>query len=290
MYRQLSQAARDPRYASGETLITVWPPVSNFAGLNSITRVLNCDDNSDGRGDRNVTIPTPVFHVLGMLSDFGDRYWVLPPQQVGGHRIGGFASRDEKSVVRVSLYSHHAEDTQSRSEREFDVSLDLRGLDWKGPVQVEQYRCDRDHNSYFRRAKSLLKGPVAAAKSDPAKLEAALRALKDGTPAEQLASLKSLEDLGPAAAEAFTAVLELAQKAKDESVREAALALIKRAFEASLGGQAYARATVDEISKLAEFRPTSAATHPRQPDGGLRLTARVAGNGVNILVIRPAAP
>ena len=155
---------------------------------------------------------------------------------------------------------------------------------------MEQYRFDRDHNSYFRRARALRSEPVTVRKPDPARLEATLRALHSGTPAEQRAALKTLEDLGPAAsAEAFSAVYELAEKAKDESVREAARSLLKRAFEAAHVGEAYSRADVDEIRKLAECRPTTSATHPRQPDGRLRLTARVAGNGLNILVIEPAA-
>ncbi len=53
VHRQLLQAARDPRYAYGETILTVWPPPSNFAGLNAVTRVLHVDDDGDGRGDRD---------------------------------------------------------------------------------------------------------------------------------------------------------------------------------------------------------------------------------------------
>ena len=57
VHRQLMQAARDPRYAYGETILTVWPPPDNFAGLNAITRVIHCDDDGDGRADRSVTDP-----------------------------------------------------------------------------------------------------------------------------------------------------------------------------------------------------------------------------------------
>ena len=94
---------------------------SAVSRLNAVTRVLHFDDG-DGRGDRTVTIPMPIFHVLVMLSDLGDRYWVLPEQQLGGHVVGGFASRDE-GAVRVVLYTHHAQDTQSRSEAAFSRSL-----------------------------------------------------------------------------------------------------------------------------------------------------------------------
>ena len=36
VHRQLQRAARDPRYAYGETILTVWPPPDNFAGLNAV--------------------------------------------------------------------------------------------------------------------------------------------------------------------------------------------------------------------------------------------------------------
>src|SRR5262249_6327501 len=72
--RQLRRAASDPRFAHGETLLTVWPPPRNFAGMNAVTRIVHCDDDGDGRSDRRVTIPMPIFHVLGLLSDMGDAY------------------------------------------------------------------------------------------------------------------------------------------------------------------------------------------------------------------------
>jgi len=156
VHRQLSQAARDPRYAYGETILTVWPPPENFAGLNAITRMIRCDDNGDGRADRTVTIPMPIFHALGMLSDMGDRYWVLPERVAAGNVTSGFVSSDESGVVRILLYAHHAQDTQSRSEASFDMTLDLDGLGWAGPARVEEYRFDRDHNSPFRLARAIL--------------------------------------------------------------------------------------------------------------------------------------
>ena len=106
VHRQLIQAARDPRFAFGETILTVWPPPPNFAGINAVTRVIHVDDNGDGRGDRTVTVPMPIFHVLGLLSDMGDRYWVLPEQKTGGHKVSGFASRDDRGAVRIlALFS-----------------------------------------------------------------------------------------------------------------------------------------------------------------------------------------
>jgi Glycosyl hydrolases family 39 len=153
--RQLDQAARDPRYAYGETILTVWPPPRNFAGLNAVTRMIQVDDNSDGRSDRTVTVPMPIFHVLGLLSELGDRYWVLPEQILGGHTVSGFASKDDRGAVRILLYAHHAQDTQSRSESSFDISIVLSGLAWEGAARVTEFRFDRDHNSPFRLARAL---------------------------------------------------------------------------------------------------------------------------------------
>ena len=159
VHRQLERAARDPRYAYGETILTVWPPPANFAGLNAVTRVIYVDDNGDGRADRTVTVPMPIFHVLGLLSELGDDYWVLPARIVGGHVVSGFASRDQSGVVRILLYSHHAQDTQSRSEASFDVTLTLDGLAGTRPARVVEYRLDRDHNSPFRLARTLRDRP-----------------------------------------------------------------------------------------------------------------------------------
>lgn len=219
--RLLRRAARDPRYAFGETVLTVWPTIYGLTGTNVVTRILRCDDNGDGRADRNVTIPTQAFHVLTMLSDFGDRYWPLPEQQVGGHSIAGFASRDVKGVVRVLVYSHNAADTQSRSDEAFDVAVELDRLGWPGPARVQEYRFDRDHNSYFREAKALEKQRPARGAGDDSHT-------------------------------------------------------------------VYGRDQVERLRQLAQCRPTASAIQTRQPDGRLRVTARVAGNGMNILVIEPA--
>jgi hypothetical protein len=187
--------------------------------VNAVTRILRCDDDGDGRADRQVTIPSPIFHVLGLLSDMGDRYCVLPEQRIGGHLVAGFASRAGNDV-RVLLYTHHAQDTQSRSQAAFDVTLDLDGLAGQGPVRVQEYRFDRRQNTYFRQGRSLREPPPA-----------------------------SLMD--------------------------------------ALAPRAYSRAQVEELSALAECHPTALATRPLSTDGHLRLTVRIAGNGVNFLVIEP---
>ena len=126
-------------------------------------------------------------------------------------------------TLRVLLYTHHAQDTQSRSDASFDVTLDLAGLGWDGPARVHEYRFDRDHNSYFRQGRALRTPPPTS-------------------------------------------------------------------FQEALNPHAYSRAEVEQIQALAECRATASASHPRAPDGRLRLTARVAGNGLNFLVIEPESP
>jgi Glycosyl hydrolases family 39 len=169
VHRQLLQAARDPRFAYGETILTVWPPPANFAGLNAVTRVIHCDDDGDGRADRTVTIPMPIFHVLGLLSDMGDRYWVLPERSVPGGVFSGFISRDDQGVIRMLLYAHHAQDAQSRSGASFEFTLDLAGAGSPGGAQVEEYRFDRDHNSPFRRIRSVLDGRARGSQGEAAR-------------------------------------------------------------------------------------------------------------------------
>ncbi|HEX4792193.1 MAG TPA: hypothetical protein VH370_00285 [Humisphaera sp.] len=151
-YRQLLKAATDSRYAYGQTIPTVWPPPMNFAALNAVTQIVNY---SDGNETAQRTVPMPIFHALNLLSDMGDRYWVLPEQHVDGHTVGGFASRDQKGVLRVLLFTHDAADTQSRSDASFEIALDIDALGWNGPASVREFRFDRDHNSPHQLLKKL---------------------------------------------------------------------------------------------------------------------------------------
>ena len=50
----------------------------------------------------------------------------------GGHVVGGFASRDDRGVVRVLLYAFNTWDTQSLSGATFEVALNLAGAGWNG--------------------------------------------------------------------------------------------------------------------------------------------------------------
>ena len=124
---------RDPRFAFGETLLTVWPPRDEFLGMNAVTRILHPTPTAPGGATSTTTMPSPIFHVLGMLSDLGDRYWVLPDRHAGGHDISGFASRDDRRRRAGGALHSRPADTQSRSDAAFAVSLGLGGLGGTGP-------------------------------------------------------------------------------------------------------------------------------------------------------------
>jgi hypothetical protein len=279
--RQLQQAARDPRYAFGETILTVWPPPANFTGINAVTRIVHYAPSAASAGG-TLTIPAPIFHVLSLLSDLGDRYWVLPGQQLAGHTVGGFASRDERAV-RFLLYAHHAQDTQSRSTAAFDIALDLDGLVWTGPIQVQEYRFDQDHNSYFRQARALRDAPPPGGEADAERLAAAIRALRSEKPEDQNQALAELGTLGASAMPALPEIMKLAGQTQNDAIRQAAQAAIARIAAV----RAYSREELKEIRKQSELRPTGSAARRRDPDGRVRLRSRVQGNGVNFVVIRP---
>ena len=174
----------------------------------------------------------PIFHVLGLLSDLGDRYWVLPERTAGGHVVSGFASRDDRGVVRVLLYTHHAQDTQSRSGATFDVTLDLAGLGWDGTVSGAGVSLrPRPQLAVPAGADRSATVPPPAGRSDPARQAAALRALEGSDPAAQRQAMATLQELGPAALQAAAPILlKLAGEAKDPSIREAARDTIRKAM------------------------------------------------------------
>ena len=284
VHRQLVRAAKDARFAFGETILTVWPPPVNFAGLNAITRVLHVDDNGDGRSDRTVTVPMPIFHALGLLSDMGNNYWVLPGRSIGGSTVGGFASRDDRGTIRVLLFAHNPTDTQSRSDAAYDITLDLNGMGGNGPFQTREYRFDRDHNTPFRQARALRDRPSSGGQVDIARLASVTRDLEGTDPSAQKRALEELPRLDPATRQgAGTALFRLAGLTKDPAIRDAAMAVIRE----SLGPVAYAPSEIEQIQKLTECHPTATTTTPRPPDGRLRLTVQVAANGCNFVVIEP---
>jgi hypothetical protein len=220
----------------------------------------------------------PIFHVLNLFSKMSEHFWTLPDLTIGGHAVSGFASRTG-DAVQVLLYTHHEQDTQARSKAEFEIKLDLTGLNWKA-VRVREYRFDADHNSYYRLGVEL-RDRAESQQAGSAKLDSAIQALSLDDPAAQLGALRTLDTLGPSARGAVPAVFQLLGKSQNADVLASARATLKRIAAPT----AYPRAEVDRIEKLAECRPTALTVHPVDDEGRVTLKARVAGNGLNILVI-----
>ena len=152
--RQLARAARDPRYGFGETILTVWPPPANFTGINAVTRVLHVDDDGDGRGDRTVTVPMPIFHVLE--SAFGPRRSLLGVARanVGGHVVSGFASRDQRGSCGCYFTpTTHRIPSRGRRPRFRHQRRPCGHGRRPGRSALTESRFDRDHNSPFRCAR-----------------------------------------------------------------------------------------------------------------------------------------
>ena len=282
--RQLQQAAADRRYAFGETILTFWPwPNRNFGGANACTRTIHIDNDGDGREDETVSIPMPILHFLGLVSGMHGDYWVLPERTVGGHVVSGFVSRTEQDYS-VLLYSHHALDTQSRSDRVFEVDVRLRGLPWEH-VWIDEYRFDKNHNSYFSLGKQLRDGTTADASQESTSdgIETALNDLETGDKTKQLAALAALASLGRAAQPVAGRLLQIIEKTEDEDVRKQAL----KAAVAMSSPSCYPAETLRQIQDLATLRTTASSTQGVNADGSLRITARVAGNGTSVLRMRP---
>lgn len=279
--RLLQRAAADPRYGFGETILTTWPPNQNFTGANAFTRVIQCDDDGDGKPDRRVTVPMPIFHALSLLSDLHDRFWVVPEQTVGGNVVSGFAARDGRTV-RVLLYAQNAHDTQARSEASFAVALDLKGMQEKG-LTVREYRFDKDHNSYFRLARTLRdrSEPGQASKE----VQAATEKLGGTDRDAQRQAVQTLAAAGSAATSAVPALLQLSESSSDPALASAAREAIgKIAFAA----RAYPRKEVEQVQDQARLRETKKSSVQPDASGRFQLKVSIASNGLNFLVIQPA--
>ena len=158
--RLLQQASADARYGFGESILTLWPwPNHDLTGINAFTQVLGVDSDGNGTAESTVTLALPVMNFLGLLNTMGDNYWVLPEQVQHGHIVSGIASRPATDEVRVLLYSHQELDTQSRSDRAFVVPMAVTGLSWS-QAHVQQYRFDKENNSFFGLAKQLGSRPA----------------------------------------------------------------------------------------------------------------------------------
>ena len=282
--RQLRRAAQDPRYGYGESILTFWTwPCENFEGRNDCVRAIRVDDNGDGKADRTVTVATPILHFLGLMARMAPPYFVLPERAIGGHVVSGFASQAGDALC-ILLYSHHAMDTESRSGVEFNVALRLADLKAQ-PVGVEEYRFDKDHNSYFRLGRQLRDEPLDHAHDAThlARLQEALRKIESNVRSEQLAGLDRLAELGSPASQAGGAIYRLYEKSPDAVVREKAIGTIMRLN----APKAYPASTIRKVEELSALRSTRTSSHQVGADGHLEIHLKVAGNGANWVSVRP---
>ena len=139
---------------------------------------------------------------------------MLPDRAAGGHVVSGFASRDDRGVVRVLLYAFDTRDTQSRSGATFEVVLDLAGLGGTGPVSVQEYRFDRDHNSPFRLMRALRDRP-ATARPPTSLARRRCCGLESSDPAAQRQASEAREARPLDVQAAAPALMKLAGEAKD---------------------------------------------------------------------------
>lgn len=281
--RQLTRAAADSRYASGESILTFWPgPCTNLEGRNDCARQIHVDDNGDGKEDRTVTVPMPILHFLGLLAAMGDEFRVLPEQTIGGHVVSGFASQTD-DAARVLLYAHHELDAQGRSDATFAVTLNLDGIR-RDRVEVTQYRFDKDHNSYFHLGRTLRERADRAAELRPdtaESIERIMRTLETGSPDEQRAALDELGQIGRPAASTIGALLEFMQKTAHDDLRQKAQATVFRFHKP----YAYPANEVSRVQELSQLRSNSTETH-QVTSGKIRLSLPLSGNGANFVVIK----
>ncbi len=284
--RQLRRAAGDPRYAYGETIMTVWPPLSNLQGLNAVTRRLGVDATGDGRADSRLTIAVPVFHVLTLLSDLRDDFHVLPDKTVDGHVVSGFASTDDDGTVRLVLYAHQADDTQSRSRDEFDVTVDLRNLHVSGELRATEYRFDRRHNSYFQLASKLRETQTDDAYLP--RLRAVLKMLAEEGEQVRDSAARELEAIATEYGhELFDMFAEFVRTAADTEIRQQSASLLDADLVIARNVRAVSPEQAERFQQLATLEPTSTATLHQRAGAPLELTARIKSNGVNFIVISP---
>ncbi len=287
VHRMLVQADQDPRFSHGETILTVWPPPEDFAGMNAITRIIRCDDDGDGRSDRTLTVPTPIFHALALLSDMGNRYHVLRERNVGGCKIAGFASRGDLGVLRVLVFTHDTRDTQSRSDSAYDVSLEIDGLlDARKNNQsfhLIEYLIDRDHNSPYRLIKEL-ESKRSSVRAEATVVDRLTRELEQGDADAKIAAIDKIRALDSETRREFAgSILKTAGETRDQRVRDAAL----KALIGGFGPPAYSRHDIERISEKTACKPTAETTINPDSAGKLHAKIRLATNGCAFFVIKP---
>ena len=283
--RLLAQAAADPRYGFGESILTFWPwPNQNFGGHNAATRTIAVDETGDGQADRHQAVAMPILHFLGLLGRMGDRYLVLPEESIGGHVLSGFAAETEQAV-KILLYSHHAEDVQSRSDANFPITLDLEALPWS-TLRVRQYRFDQHHHSYYHLGRELRDRPPGGTelrRPDAQDVAMVVQALESDDPDTQIQAIRTVARFADVPPVVFTAAKQLHEQTREPQVREAI-------DQVAAGIQArqvvYSPEEVEQVQGLSQLQVTEQSYH-ESANGRLQLVVTVAANGANFLILEP---
>jgi hypothetical protein len=288
MRRQLESAKRDPRFGFGETILTFWPwPNQNLEGHNNATQVLDVDSDGDGEKDEEHTIALPILNFLGLLSQMGPEYWLVPTQKFENLELGGVAARTEQGW-QILVYSHDALDVQSRNQGDIRLNIALEGVP-AGPWEVREFRFDRDFNSYFRQAKAfqssrLKKSEKPASVDQVQEILAELNSGQNDRIIAGLNRLKNLTELPPPLPET---VLTVYQSSTEPQIRTAIESLGRKYFDKKRLLSAAEFAEIRQRSRLnATLLPISDADDSSQ----LRFSTTVAPNGASMIVIQPASP
>ena len=169
------------------------------------------------------------------------------------------------------------------------MALSLAGFS-QGSWHVEQYRFDKDHNSYYRLGRSLREKRIAESSTPTGEakqtFDAAVGLLESDDPESQRRGLRLLTDLGPAAKSATPFLAALAQSTQDDGLRADATAALIRIH----APRPYPAEIVREVEHLSELRCTRSSVHSVDAEGRLRLEVPVAANGANFLVIGEVEP
>ena len=284
--RLLAQAATDPRYAFGESILTFWPwPNQNFGGHNAATRMIAVDETGDGRADRHQAVAMPILHFLGLLGRMGDRYLVLPEKTAGGHVLSGFASETEQAV-KILLYSHHAQDVQSRTAGAFQITMQIDAVPWSS-VRLSQYRFDQHHNSYYHLGRELRDrspGGPELRRPDAREIARIIAALESGEASTQIDAIREVARFADVPTGVFTAAMHVYEATRDPQVRGA---IEEVAAEIQAREVVYTPDEVAQVQSLAELQVTPRTVHVSE-DGRLEFSVDVAANGANFLILEPS--
>lgn len=286
--RLLAQAASDARYAYGESVLTIWPwNIPGFQGTTGFARTIHIDDNDDGYADRSRTMPTPILHFLKLLHGMGPEFWPLPEQILEGHTVFGFGSRSNADI-RFLISAYNDKDLQSRSDREFLMNVEVQGLPWR-TVAITQYRFDKIHNTSYEVLRNLReRSGTDWANPYPPYIAyiSGIQALEDGRVEVQRDALRWLGALDKGAELAVFQLKELARSSKDWRVEAGAWKMLRKIRGK---GEVCNSAEAGQLEALAELRATRVERKSLGEDGALQLSLPVLANGLNFVVIEPAA-